>query len=1158
MKKKTYDFASIKRLCIGLSLCCMVTGAQAVPASSAFNQRFDVALSFNNATLKNVVQSLKKQTDILFSYDTSLESFKVNNVSVKAEKESIEAILNQVFKGTDIRYKIEDGIVMLYSPATASGRGVQATQQKTKRISGIVKDATGEPIIGANVIVKGTTNGVITGLDGDFTLDVPQNAVLEISYIGYVSQEVSVGSKDNIQISLKEDTQKLDEVVVVGYGKMKKGDLSAAVSTIANVDKLMERPISSAEEMLQGQIPGVTVTSNGGHPDATPSITIRGMGSRNGETPLYVVDGVPGAPFNFSDVVSMTVLKDAASAAIYGAYAGSAGVILVTTKQAAPGHTTVTYDMVTGFSQASNLPQSLTIEEEKMVRAKALGFDSVDELAANIAGWNVQKNPYIGQTRTDWMDAIFRTAPFQRHNVAISGGTEEFSNRASIEYSNRQGTLINTYNKSITARLNSMWKINPWIQVREDLSWQEVQKRGANTSSAESGVILSALMMPRNAEVYNSDGSFGGTAPSDQAYIQQYGSNYADIHGDVVNPVRSLTSAYNENHTSYLTSSTFLEIKEPIKGLNFTSRFTYKLKNYFYRYYDTRRLEPGKPSDRNELTYESQREPQWDLENTLTYDRVFNRHNIGLMASTTASDYSYRQFEVTARDFVNEEGSLMYFAQAGTYDPAKDEFLKDRNVSVVARASYSFADRYFVTGSWRRDYAGRLPEGQKYGDFPSATVAWKLTSEPFMPKSEILNTAKIRASWGRIGNLGSIARGYGYPTLTSYIISGGDVGSQIGSTNPILIGKYYEAGYNPNLTWETSEQWDLGLDLSLFSNRMNITADYFLKKTKDLIKEQDAGWTNNIGLNPMLVNDGEIHNSGIEISASWADQVGKVSYWVSGNVATLKNRVYNIGKADAEGNKPVWTDGATFKELSPFRSEEGQPLYSFYLVKTDGVFTSQEEIDNYVGPNGEKIQPNAKVGDLKFVDKDHNGQIDRGDREFMGNAMPKVTYSLSGGLTWNNFTFSLMLQGVGGVKIFNAYKYSTLNESLSSFNRSRDILKALNGPNKEVPRISANDENGNFSTNSDYYLEKGDFLRIKNISVGYSFTKLFQKCGYLADRKSTLDLTLSVDNLATFTSYSGIDPEVGSTPNSSTYSLGLDRGQYPVSRTYSVALKLKF
>lgn len=1060
--------------------------------------------------------------------------------------------------------------VQAHPSSSAFGKGIDeeptvnktnATQQNTKKITGVVLDTAGIPVIGANVIVKGTTNGVITGLDGDFQLDVPQNAVLEISYIGYVPQEVSMSGKTSINITLAEDTQKLDEVVVVGYGKMKKGDLSAAVSTIANIDKLMERPISSAEEMLQGQIPGVTVTSNGGHPDATPSITIRGMGSRNGESPLYVVDGVPGAPFNFSDVVSMTVLKDAASAAIYGAYAGSAGVILVTTKQAAPGRTTVTYDVVTGFSNATNLPQSLTIEEERMVRAKALGFNSVDELAANIAGWDTNKNPYVGQTRTDWMDAIFRTAPFQRHNVSVSGGTEDFSNRASVEYSDRQGTLINTYNKSVTLRLNSMWKVNKWVQIREDLSWQNVQKRGANTSSAESGVILSALMMPRNAEVYNADGSFGGTAPSDQAYIQKYGSNYADIHGDVVNPVRTLSSAYNENNNSFLTSSTFLDIKEPIKGLNFTSRFTYKLRNYFYRYYDSRRLEPGKPSDRNELTYESSREPQWDWENTLTYDRVFNRHNLGLMASTTANEYSYRQFGITARDFVNEDGSLMYFAQAGTFDPAKDELKQDRNVSVVGRASYSYADRYFVTGSWRRDYAGRLPQGQKFGDFPSATLAWKITSEPFMPKSDILNVLKLRASWGRIGNLGSINMGYGYRMLSSSIISGGDVGGQIGANNPILIGKYYKNGFNPDLTWETSEQWDLGLDFTMFKNRLNVTADYFLKKTMDLIKEQDAGWTNSIGLQPMLVNDGEIHNSGIEIAANWADRAGKVDYWVSANVATLKNRVYNIGKADIEGNKPVWTDGGTYKSLKPYRTEEGQPLYSFYLVKTDGVFTTQQEIDSHVDKNGNKIQPKAQVGDLKFIDQDGDGKIDSNDRIFMGNAMPKVTYSLSGGLSWNNFTFSMMLQGVGGVKVFNAWKCSILNESgdaTPNANRSQEILKALEGPNKEVPRISAKDENGNFSTNSDYYLEKGDYLRIKNVSLGYSFTKLFQKCGYLADRKSTLDMTFSVDNLATFTSYSGIDPEIGSTPNSTTYSLGLDRGQYPVSRTYSVALKLKF
>ena len=1117
-------------------------------AETLYSQSARISLEMNDATVEQVLEEIEAKSEFYFLYNNKLINVD-RRVSVDVDASNIDSVLKQVFAGTDVEYKIADKQIILSRKQDSSNAFTSITQQNNK-ITGTVLDETGTPVIGANVAVQGTTNGTVTDLDGNFVLNVPKGSTLVISYIGYTETLVKVGNENSLKITLKEDSQALDEVVVVGYGKMKKGDLSAAVSSIANVDKLMERPISNAQEMLQGQIPGVTVVSNGGRPDEAPTITIRGMGSRSGEAPLYVVDGVPGAPFNFSDVVSMTVLKDAASAAIYGAYAGSAGVILVTTKQAAPGKTSVSYDMVTGFSQAYNLPQSLTIEEERMVRAKSLGFGSVDELAANITGWDVNKNPYIGETRTDWVDAIFRNAPFQRHNVAISGGTEEFSNRASVEYSNKQGTLINTYNKSITLRLNSMWKVNNWIQLREDLSWQDVQKRGADTWSAESGVIVSALKMPRNAEVYGPDGSYGGTAPSDEEYIKKYGSNYADIHGDAVNPVRALTDGNVSNHTSYLTSSTFFDIKEPIKGLNFTSRFTYKLRNFFLRQYSTRRLEPGKPENRNFLLYESQREPQWDLENTLTYDRVFNRHNVGLMASTTANDYSVRRFSAIGRDFQNEDESLMYFDQAGQFDRPRDGFVKDRNVSFVGRASYSFADRYFVTASWRRDYAGRLPKGQKYGDFPSATVAWKLTSEPFMPKSDVLNMLKLRASWGRIGNLGSINRGYGYQMLSTHIIQGGDCGGQIGDTNPIIFGKYYSEGFNPFLTWETSEQLDFGIDLNMFNNRFGLTADYFYKKTTDLIKRQDSGWTNSIGMSPMLINDGEIHNSGVEIAANWSDKVGKVDYWISGNMATLKNRVHNIGAANDAGEKPVWTDGAGYRELSPYRTEEGQPMYSFWLVETDGIFMNQSEIDQHVGPNGEKIQPNAQVGDLKFIDQNNDGVINADDRVTMGNSMPKVTYSLSGGLTWNNFTFSLMLQGVGGVKIFNAYKYSTLNESMGNYNRSNEILKAFNGPNKEVPRITANDENGNFSTNSDFYLEKGDYLRIKNVSLGYSFTDLFRKCGYLNDRKSSLSVTLSVDNLATFTSYSGIDPEVGG--------IGFDAGQYPVSRTYSVGVKLKF
>lgn len=1106
---------------------------------------------FRNETLKQVLKEIEAQTGLSVIYKT--DDFDANRkITASFDNAAINEVLNEVLND-NLDYEIRSNILTISSKKDIQSQNRQAKQGKI--IRGKVLDKRGNPVIGASVMIKGTGKGIVTDYDGNYLLENVSNSdVIVVSYLGYVTQEFLANSPNLSMITLKEDNKLLDEVVVIGYGKTKRSDLSSAVGTITNADKLMERPVTNIEQMLQGQISGVTIVSNGGHPDAKPTITIRGMGSRSGESPLYVIDGVPGAPFNFSDIESMTVLKDAASAAIYGAYAGSAGVILITTKQATKGKPSLEYNVVSGISIASNLPQSLTIEEERLVRAKALGGEQFLP-----DGWDVKKNPYIGQTRTDWVDAIFRAAPFQRHNIALTAGTEEFQNRLSVEYLDRQGTLLNTFNKEITARLNSMFKLTDNIRIREDFSWQTTQLRGTNTRSAESGVILSALMMPRNAEVYNADGSFGGTAPADPAYITKHGSNFADIHGDVINPVRELTAKFNENNRSKLTTSTFLDIIEPIKGLNFTSRFTYKFNNYFLKQFTPRRLEPGKPDTRNNLEYAASRSTAWDFENTLTYDRIFGQHNIGLMSSTTATEYRYREFGVVGRNFDNEATPLIYFGQAGSFDPATDGFLLDRNFSAVARASYSYNNRYFFTGSFRRDYAGRLPKGQKYGDFPSVTAAWKISSEPFMPKSEHFNLLKFRASWGRVGNLGSIAMGYGQPLLSNFIIGSGDVGGQVGFDSPIVIGKYMKAGWNPLLTWETSEQLDFGLDATLLNSRLNIVADYFQKRTFDLIKQQDAGWASNIGLTPMLINEGEIRNSGVELSISWRDKIGKnVEYWINGNLATLKNVVHNIGASDEKGNKPVWTDGGRFKDLAPYRSEEGYPLYSFYLIKNDGVFKTQEEIDKYVNKDGNKIQPKAQIGDLKFIDENKDGQITNADRVFMGNAMPKLTYALSGGFLWNDFSFSMMLQGVSGVKLFNALKFITLNESVSNFNRSREILEALNGPSDKVPRISKSDkDNKNFTTLSDYYLENGDYLRIKNITFGYSLRRFLQKTAYFANRKSTLDVTFSVENLATFTSYSGIDPEVGRSDLNSA-APGLDGGQYPVSRTYSVGLRLKF
>ena len=1106
--------------------------------SSSFAVMGQISVVMKNKSVREVINEIEKVSDYRFFYNDDLSGLdKIMSVDIK--NGSIKNVMKEIAEQTGISYVMKANHQIVLS-VTAVDR-----QKNMVKVRGKVIDDNGDGIIGASVVEKGTTNGVITDLNGYFSLNVPENTLIEISYIGYIVQEVPIAKRNNITVILKEDMLKLDEVVVVGYGKVKKSDLSAAVSTVKNVDKLQSRPISSVSQMLQGQIPGVTVVAQGGAPDSDPKITIRGTGSRSGESPLYVVDGIPGGQFSFSDVVSMTVLKDAASAAIYGAYAGSAGVVLITTKQAEAGKPSLEYNMVTGFSKVSNLPQSLTIEEERLVRATALGGEE------NLpAGWDVNKNPYIGETRTDWMDAIFHTAPYQRHNVALTAGTDKFSNRISLEYTNRQGTLINTYNESLIARLNSSFQLTKHIRIREDLTWYTSTSKGATTDNPEFGILTNALMMPRNAEVYAKDGSWGGTAPSDKEYIEAHGSNYADIHGDVINPVHMLEGGKSESRGTNLSTSTFLEVIEPIKGLNFTSRFTFKMYNYFNRWWDTRRLEPGKPFDQNQLGYSSQRKPEWNFENTLTYDRVFNRHNVGLMVSTTANEENWREFGITGRNFETEDDALMYFKQATSFLDPWDSYDSDRNVSFVGRASYSFADRYFVTASWRRDYAGRLPQGQKYGDFPSVTGAWKITSEPFMPKSDVLNLLKLRASWGRIGNLGSISKGYGYPVLDVFTVGSQNMGQQIGIDGPTLFGRYHRSGFNPLLTWEVSEQLDFGLDMTFLNNRLDITTDYFQKKTKGLIKAQDSGWPSCIGLDPIALNDGEIRNSGFEFAVNWADRVGKVNYWVNANLATLKNEVYNIGAADENGNKPVWTDGGSFKGINPYRTEEGQPLYSYYLIQSDGVFKSQAEIDAHVDKDGNKIQPKAEIGDLKFIDEDGDGLITEKDKIFMGNAMPKMTYAISGGFTWKDFTFSMMLQGVTGVKLFNAWKYLTLNESLGNSNRSRDILKALDGPCDEVPRISASDPNGNFTTVSDWYLESGDYLRIKNVSLGYSLTRLLHKNGYLADRKSSLDLTLSIDNLATFTSYSGIDPEIGGN--------GLDAGRWPVARTYSIAVKLKF
>lgn len=1017
-------------------------------------------------------------------------------------------------------------------------------------VKGIVKDQIGEPVIGANVLVRGTTNGVITNVNGEFILSASKSDVLVVSFVGYTTQEIPVSEKQ-MTIVLKEDTELLDEVVVLGYGaNTRKQDLSASVGIISNTDELAARPVTSTESMLQGQLPGVTIQADGGDPTSTPNIVIRGQGSQNGDNVLWVVDGVPGAPItSMNDIESIVVLKDAASAAIYGAQSGAGGVVLVTTKKAKEGAPTLTYDGTFGFRQATNLIEPLNAEEQVEMRRRS--YENAGQALPD--GWNVTKNPWVGTTRTDWMDAIFRTAFYQRHNIALNVGTDKSSSRLSLSFDNDQGTLINTYKKNLALRYNGKMQLNKWITISEDLVWKNTTSRSKETDNdAYTGPILSAVYMPASATIYNPlDGSYGGTTTEDPAYIEKYGSNFADAHGDAVNPVRLLEAENLYNKTSDVWSTTSLEIGNVLPGLKFVSRFTYNLQNYYYKKFNPIRDEVGKPNLSNNVQEQSYRMDAWKTENTLTYDNTFGKHTVGALFSTTADHYSKRGLEAIGKDLSSEAAYLQYMAYANSTEVLDYLTGPDANVSMIARLAYSYDDRYFVTASWRRDYAGRLPKEHNFGDFPAVTLGWKISNEKFFKKNDIVNLLKLRASWGRVGNLGSIDYNYKSPLLSKNTYS---EQAQYGVTSNQLWNNfaYYSTALNPNLTWGTSEQYDLGLDMEMFNNRLSLSMDYFDKRTFNLIQPQPMNWPSTMGLDAMLVNLGEVRNRGFELSIGWNDRINKnFSYFVTGNFSYLKNWVSDIGVKNEDGTPGVWTDDKSFRSVKDiYQTTEGEPLNSFHLIQTAGIFQSDEEAAAYVDKNGKRIQPDAKKGDLKFVDYDGDGTIGFGDRQYMGSATPKTTFAWTLGFTWKKLSFSAMFQGVGGAQAMNVSKYMLLSDVEGNFNRSREILNAWSPDNRgsNIPILSKNDNNGNFSTASDWYLEDASYLRLKNVTLSYDLSDVFCKWSHLNDRNSRLSVFLSGENLATITRYSGMDPECG----------GWDALKYPVSRVFSLGVKLTY
>jgi len=769
-------------------------------------------------------------------------------------------------------------------------------------------------------------------------------------------------------------------------------------------------------------------------------------------------------------------------------------------------------------------------------------------------GWNTDVNPYVGTTRTNWPQEIFRTALYHRHNVALNSGGKKFKNRLTFSLDNNEGIVKYTYKDKIALGYRGEYQVNKWIKFTEDLSFNVSSGKGADTDSDWNNVISQSIRFPQSASVYKWDGSkYGGTANEDPEYIAKYG-NFGGIHGDIQNPYRKLDRPnFNKSSNFHTTTAFELGNFDKVKGLKFVSRFTYYLNNGYSKSFKPIVTEVGSPDLVNNLSESASRTWGWKTENTLTYDRTFGKHTVGALLSTTADYWEGRGLSATATGFSDESESLLFISNASS-NSSSDYFSgPDANQSIIARLSYSYNDRYFVTASWRRDYAGRLPSDYNHGDFPAVTGAWKISSEPFFNKTDAVSLLKIRASWGRVGNLGSIGVNYKSASLSGFY--NWEYCDMFGLTNAVSAkqmgtGYYVSRAINPSLTWETSEQTDLGIDAAFFSDRLSVTVDVYNKRTYNLIQSMSTGWPATMGLSAMLVNQGEVKNRGIELSLGWKDTVGNWTYFVNGNAGYNKNWVSDIGITNPDGSKGVWTGGGSFRSVPYiYQTAEGQPLGSYYMIKCLGIFQNVDEVNAH-SKDGNLIQPNAVPGDLIFEDYNDDGKIDDGDRQYCGNQMPDLTYAFNAGFSWKNLSFSMMFQGVQGAQCAYMGKYSLFMESEGNYNRGRDILNSWTpeNPNTNIPRTTRSDTNKNYLTASTWYLEDTSYLRLKNLTVTYDFTSLLRKVKHFNERNSSASIYFSGENLLTFTKYSGLDPECG----------GYDPIKYPVSRVLSLGVKLTY
>ncbi|CCZ70979.1 tonB-dependent receptor plug [Bacteroides sp. CAG:702] len=1032
----------------------------------------------------------------------------------------------------------------------ASGVNAAPASQENLTVSGVVTSAADQlPLIGVSVQVKGTSNGAITDLDGNYTVTVQPGQTLVFSYIGFVTQEVEITNQRTLNIVMNEDSETLEEVVVVGYGVQKKKLVTGATVQVKG-ETLAKMNTNSPLQAMQGQTPGVNISSTSGQPGESMKVSIRGLGTVGNASPLYLIDGVGGdiSTLNPADIESIDVLKDAASAAIYGAQAAN-GVVLITTKSGKAGKAQISFDAYYGWQTQARKADMLNAQEYMMI---------MDEQAVNSGNapydWSSYESIYDANGNvydTDWVNSMFQNnAQTQSYTLGITGGSETSTYAMSLGYMSQEGIVggkdVSNYER-YNFRINSehkLFKDSDLLKVGEQVSFVYKMNNGISVGNQYNNTLRGAFGTSPLAPIYSDNNIY------DSPYNDTTNSDWYNADG---NPYGSMmTNSNNENKDVTFSGNVYAEL-QPIKNLKFRTVFgaVYTTNEYrsfsplyqfsIYSFNNTRTSAAQNMSHGLTMTWT----------NTATYDWTVGEHAFNALLGMEMSRYSGTYLRGTTgmlRDgFDDWDHAYLDNGTATSADnglgAAGHPNDETRTVSYFARFGWNWKETYMINATVRTDGSSRFARGNRYGVFPSVSAGWTISNEAFMEDThDWLDFLKLRVSWGQVGNQNIDNYQYTAPITSSntHYIFGNQVGADAQSG---FWGAYPSRLANEDVTWETSEQTNIGIDARFLRSRLSLTADFYIKTTKDWLVEAPILAT--AGTGAPYINGGDVKNTGIELALTWNDQIGKdFSYNVGVNGAYNKNKVGDIPTEDGI----IHGDINMLYDNTPefYRASNGHPIGYFWGYQTAGIFQNKQQIDDWLAAGNGVLQSDPQPGDVIYVDQDHNGTIDDNDKVDLGNGTPDFTYGFNLGFSYKNFDFALNAYGAAGNQIVQSYR----NHANSKANYTSAILGRWTGEgtSNRIPRVTDTNINWQFS---DLYIQDGDYLRISNITVGYDFAKLINLKAISQAR-----LYFQVQNAFTFTKYDGMDPEIGY--GTSDWVSGVDLGYYPRPRTFLVGVNLKF